>query len=106
MSPPDQKFDSRQPNRDRPRQQVIPGELRLHHLDGAQENYLLKKWLVRPGDSVKELQTVAIVETASFLLDIEAYDTGIISEQCFTEGQVIPNGAIIARIELLKDSDS
>jgi len=105
MSAPERKYDTCQLDRDRQRRLSIPGELRLHHLDGPSETYFLKKWLVRPGDPVHELQTVAIVETASFTLDVEAYDCGIISEHCLAEGEEIPDGALIARINLSKDSD-
>jgi len=103
VSASDRIYDSRQLDEEQQRRQFVPGELRLHHLDGPSEIYILKKWCVSPGDPVEELQAVAIVETASFTLEIEAYDHGFISEHCFTEGQEIPDGAIIARIDLSKD---
>ncbi|MEK7951147.1 biotin/lipoyl-containing protein [Luteolibacter soli] len=79
---------------------AIPGELCFHHLDGPPETYILKKWFVQPGDPVDAPQIVAAIESASFSLEIEAFDSGTISEQCFREGQVIPDGVIIARIHL------
>jgi hypothetical protein len=43
MSASERKYDTRQLDRDRQRRLSIPGELRLHHLDGPPETYLLKK---------------------------------------------------------------
>lgn len=105
MSASDRKHDTRQLDRDSHRQQLAPGEVRLHHLDGPSETYLLKKWIIHPGDPVDGPQTIAIVETASFTIEIEAFDSGVIFEQCFTEGMEIPDGAIIARIDLSKEID-
>jgi biotin carboxyl carrier protein len=103
MSAPERKYDTRQLDRDRQRYQMIPGALRLDHLSYPAETYILKEWLVQPGEPVEVRQLVAIVETASFTLEIEAYDSGIMAEACVAEGEAIPDGAVIALIVITEE---
>lgn len=81
-------------------------EVSLRHLSGPPESYVLSAWHVDIGDMVKAPRVIATIDTASFTLDVEAYESGILSEQCFAVGDVIPDGAVVARISpTLKDVD-
>ena len=67
-------------------------------MDGSLESHVLSTWYIRVGDAVHFAQVVVTVETHSFTLDLETFDSGILSEQCCAIGDVIPDGAIVARI--------
>jgi pyruvate/2-oxoglutarate dehydrogenase complex dihydrolipoamide acyltransferase (E2) component len=73
-------------------------EVPLYHLSGPAESYVLSAWRLRVGDTVEAPQVIATIETSLFTLDFEAFESGILSEQCFAVGDIIPNGAIVARI--------
>ena len=94
----DKKHDVRQLEEWRSRYQRIPGEPRLHHLDGDPDDYLLSAWHVRVGDAIAAPQVIATLETRSFTLDFEVFESGVLIEQCFSAGDLIPDGAVIARI--------
>jgi hypothetical protein len=104
MSDSERKCDTRQ--LDLNRRIELPGELRLYHLSGPTETYILREWHAQPGEPVDERQLVATVETASFILEIEASDRGTMSEACFVEGEEIPGGALVARIFIPEANDS
>lgn len=81
-------------------------EVSLRHLSGPPESYVLATWHVQLGDTIKAPQVIATIDTAAFTLDVEAYDSGILSEQCFAVGDAIPDGAVLARIcPMLEDAD-
>lgn len=84
----------------RARWPYVPGEVRLSHLSGPAESYVLTEWRTRVGDAVHAPQVIATIETDSSTLDFEAYDSGILAEQCFAVGDIIPDGAVVARITL------
>jgi hypothetical protein len=98
MSNPEREHDMRQLDRDRERRKSTPGEMRPLHLEGTPEIYILTRWHVHPGEAVEVRQTIATAETASLVIEIEAYDRGIMCEHCIVEGQEVPDGAIVARI--------
>ena len=74
------------------------GELRLYHLSGPPQSYVLSAWHMQVGDMVRVSEVIATVETISHTLDIQSYESGILTEQSFAVGVIIPDGAIIARI--------
>jgi len=74
------------------------GQPRLHYLSGPTESYVLKAWHVDVGASVKVGQIIAVIETDSFMLDFQTAESGVLAEQCFAVGDVIPDGAVLVRI--------
>ncbi len=100
------QYDTRQLNKMRARQRQAPGEPRLHHLSGLPESYVLSAWHARVGGRVEAPQVIATIATGSFTLDFEAYESGILREQCFAPGDSIPDGAVLARIEVSTEDSS
>ena len=102
----ERQFDTRQLEKMRARQRQDPGEPRLHHLDGLTESYVLSTWHIRVGDRVEALQVIATIATRSGTLDFEAYESGILREQCFAPGDGIPDGAVVARIDVSNEDSN
>lgn len=72
-----------------------PGQPRLHFLSGPTESYVQH---VDVGSSVQVGQIIAVIETDSFTLDFQTTDSGVLAEQCFAVGEVIPDCAVVACI--------
>jgi hypothetical protein len=100
----DKKYDTRQLEKYRSRE--VPGEPRLRHFWGRPEQYVLSAWHVRVGHAIRAPQVIATIETDSFTLDFEAFDSGVLTEQCFAVGEAIPDGAVIARIAVSPEENT
>lgn len=59
----------------------------------------LTEWLVKPGDTVKRGDIIAVVDTQKGLIDIEVFDEGTISELLVKENEKVPVGTIMALIK-------
>ncbi|MBX3354103.1 MAG: 2-oxo acid dehydrogenase subunit E2 [Phycisphaeraceae bacterium] len=64
--------------------------------EGLAEAELIS-WKVKPGDAVKEQQTLAEMQTDKALVEVPSPWTGVISELCGKEGEVIKVGAVLVR---------
>lgn len=58
----------------------------------------LAEWLVKPGDTVKRGDIIAVVDTQKGLIDIEVFDAGTIHELLVRENQKVPVGTVMALI--------
>ncbi len=94
------KYDTRQLEKYRNFRRQIPGEPRLHYLEGPPEKYVLSAWHVRIGEAIPASGFIAKIEADSFTLDLEVFESGVLIEQCFAVGEIIPDGAVIARIAI------
>jgi biotin carboxyl carrier protein len=94
-----EKPDTRQLEKYRVHWRWVPGEVRLVYLEGRPpEFYVLTAWHIKVGDAVEVGQEIATIETPSFSLVMEAIESGVVTEIRFSIGDVIPEGAVIARI--------
>jgi pyruvate dehydrogenase E2 component (dihydrolipoamide acetyltransferase) len=59
----------------------------------------LTEWLVKPGDAVRRGDIVAVVETEKGAIEIEIFDSGVVSELVVPVGDKVPVGSLLARIE-------
>lgn len=64
--------------------------------EGLAEAELIR-WTVKPGDAVKEQQTIAEMQTDKALVEVPSPWTGTISELCGKEGDIIKVGAVLVR---------
>jgi len=64
------------------------------------------KWLVSRGGHVKKDQPLLEVETDKVSLEVPSPNTGSLSEILITEGQTVPVGTVIARLEGSRNSVS
>jgi pyruvate dehydrogenase E2 component (dihydrolipoamide acetyltransferase) len=58
----------------------------------------LVEWLVKPGDSVKRGQVVAVVETQKGAIEVECFEEGTVEELLLAPGQKVPVETPMARI--------
>ena len=74
-------------------------ELKLPDLgEGVREGEIVK-WLVKPGDLVKEDQVVLEIMTDKATVEIPSKSHGKVTELCFKEGEIAKIGAVILRLE-------
>ena len=64
--------------------------------EGLAEAELIR-WTVKPGDAVKESQTIAEMQTDKALVEVPSPWAGTISELCGKEGEIIKVGAVLVR---------
>lgn len=80
------------------------GTFRMPSLGADMEAGTLAEWLVKPGDSVKRGDIVAVVETQKGAIEIEIYEDGTVSDLIARVGETVPVGAPLAMIEAQGES--
>jgi len=75
------------------------GDFRMPSLGADMEEGTLLEWLVKPGDTVHRGDIVAVVDTAKSAVEVECFDDGVIDALLVAPGQVVPVGAVLARLE-------
>jgi pyruvate dehydrogenase E2 component (dihydrolipoamide acetyltransferase) len=73
-------------------------DFRLPALGADMESGTLTQWLKQPGERIRRGQPLAVVETTKGLIDIEAFDDGVVEELIVQPGDTVPVGAVLARI--------
>lgn len=58
----------------------------------------LLEWRIKPGDSIRRGQVVAVVDTAKAAVDVESWQEGIVFELLVEPGETIPVGAVLATL--------
>ena len=58
----------------------------------------LLEWLVKPGDTVHRGDIVAVVDTAKSAVEVECFADGVVEALVVDPGQVVPVGAVLARL--------
>lgn len=71
-------------------------EFKLPSLGADMDEGTLLEWKVKPGDTVKKGQVVAIVDTTKAAVDVECWQEGIVSELVAEIGQKMPVGTVMA----------
>ena len=74
------------------------GVFRMPSLGADMEDGTLAEWMVKPGDSVKRGDIVAVVETQKGAIEIEVFEDGTVRELAADVGQKLPVGAPLAVI--------
>ncbi|MEM2082681.1 MAG: biotin/lipoyl-containing protein, partial [Candidatus Bathyarchaeia archaeon] len=67
-------------------------EFRMPSLGADMEKGTLVEWYVKPGDSVKRGDIIALVETDKGAIDIEVFDDGVIDKIIVQPGDEVPVG--------------
>jgi len=57
------------------------------------------RWLKKPGDAVRRGEPIAEIETDKVTIEIEAFESGTLTEIVVQEGQSAPVNAVIARLD-------
>jgi pyruvate dehydrogenase E2 component (dihydrolipoamide acetyltransferase) len=58
----------------------------------------LLQWRIKPGDSVRRGQVVAVVDTSKAAVDVESWQEGTVFELLAEPGETIPVGAVLATL--------
>ena len=73
-------------------------EFKLPSLGADMDEGKLLEWKVRPGDTVKKGQVVAIVDTSKAAVDVEIWAEGKVFELLVAPGETIPVGTVMATL--------
>ena len=71
-------------------------EFKLPSLGADMDEGTLLEWCVKPGDSLKRGQVVAIVDTTKAAIDVECWDEGTVDELIVAPGTKIPVDTVLA----------
>ncbi|MFN3884415.1 MAG: dihydrolipoamide acetyltransferase family protein, partial [Rhodocyclaceae bacterium] len=73
-------------------------DFKLPSLGADMDEGTLLEWKVKPGDTVKKGQVVAVVDTAKAAIDVECWQEGTVAELLARPGEKMPVGTVIARL--------
>jgi pyruvate dehydrogenase E2 component (dihydrolipoamide acetyltransferase) len=73
-------------------------EFRMPSLGADMEYGVLVDWRVKPGDSVKRGDIVALVETEKGVIEVESFESGVVDSLLVQNGQKVPVGTTLAII--------
>ncbi|MHB8872847.1 MAG: dihydrolipoamide acetyltransferase family protein [Myxococcaceae bacterium] len=74
------------------------GEFRMPSLGADMDFGTLVEWKVKPGDRVKRGDIVAVVETVKGAIDVEIFESGVVTKLLVGPGTRLPVGAPMAMI--------
>lgn len=74
------------------------GEFRMPSLGADMESGTLVDWRIKPGDTVKRGDVVALVETEKGVIEVEIFESGVVESLVVQPGQKVPVGATLATI--------
>jgi pyruvate dehydrogenase E2 component (dihydrolipoamide acetyltransferase) len=74
-------------------------EFRMPTLGADMEAGTLVEWMVKPGDSVKRGQVVAVVETQKGAIEVEIWETGTVQRLVVEPGAKVPVGTVLAVLD-------
>lgn len=70
----------------------------LPSLGADMDEGTLLTWQVKPGDSVKRGQVVAVVDTSKAAVDVEIWHDGVVHELLVQPGEKVPVGTVLATL--------
>jgi pyruvate dehydrogenase E2 component (dihydrolipoamide acetyltransferase) len=73
-------------------------EFKLPSLGADMDQGKLLEWKVKPGDTVKRGQIVAVVDTSKAAVDVEIWQDGTLFEQLVPIGETVPVGTVLATL--------
>jgi len=73
-------------------------EFRMPSLGSDMEAGTLIEWRIKPGDSVRRGDVVAVVETRKGAIEVEIFTTGVVEEILVPVGEQVPVGTPLATI--------
>ncbi|MGJ3261816.1 MAG: dihydrolipoamide acetyltransferase family protein [Salinarimonas sp.] len=76
------------------------GLYRMPSLGADMEAGTLVEWLVEPGAGVARGDVVAVVETQKGAIEIEIFETGVLTRRLVAVGETVPVGAPLAEIRV------
>ncbi len=77
---------------------MIVAEFRMPALGADMEVGTILEWLVKPGDTIKRGDIIAVVDTEKATIEVEVFETGIVQEIFVPLGEKVPIGTLLALI--------
>ncbi|MBN8890723.1 MAG: branched-chain alpha-keto acid dehydrogenase subunit E2 [Rhodospirillales bacterium 70-18] len=74
------------------------GAFRMPALGADMESGTLVEWLIKPGDTVKSGDVVAVVETQKGAIEVECFEEGVVASLAIGQGETVPIGTLLAQI--------
>ena len=74
------------------------GDFTMPSLGADMEEGTFIEWLVSPGDTVHRGDIIAVVETPKSAVEIECFEDGTVGDLAAQEGDVVPVGGLLARL--------
>ena len=74
-------------------------EFRMPLLGADMEAGTLVEWMIKPGDTVKRGQVVAVVETQKGAIDVEIWEPGTVQRLLVEPGAEVPVGTVLAQLD-------
>ncbi len=74
------------------------GDFRMPSLGADMEQGKVVEWLIKPGDYVHRGDIVAAVDTDKTVMEVEAFEEGVVAELLVGLGETVPVGTVLARI--------
>lgn len=68
-------------------------------LGADMESGTLVEWKVKPGDTVKRGDIVAVVETVKGAIEVEIFEDGVVESLLVAPGSVVPVGGLLAMVK-------
>lgn len=73
-------------------------DFKLPSLGADMDQGKLLQWHVKPGDSVKRGQVIAVVDTSKAAVDVECWDDGTVHQLIVQPGETVPVGTVLATL--------
>ena len=73
-------------------------EFKLPFLGADVDEGKLLQWHIKPGESVKRGQVVAVVDTSKAAVDVESWQEGTVFELLAQPGDIVPVGTVLATL--------
>jgi len=73
-------------------------DFKLPSLGADMDQGKLLQWHVKPGDSVKRGQVIAVVDTSKAAVDVECWDDGTVHQLVVQPGETVPVGTVLATL--------
>src|SRR5512135_1492164 len=86
------------PPRGRSWGEVPMGEFKMPSLGADMEAGTLIEWRIKPGDTVKRGDVVAVVDTSKAAIEVEIWEGGVVQKLVVEPGTRVPVGAVLAVI--------
>ena len=73
-------------------------EFRMPSLGADMQFGTIVEWRVKPGDTVKRGDMIALVETEKAVIEVEIFENGVIESLVVQPGQKVPVGTTLATL--------
>src|SRR4051794_39380970 len=73
-------------------------EVTMPRLSDTMEEGTIARWVKQPGDKVERGDILAEIETDKAVMELEAYDPGVLEQILVGEGETVPIGQPIAMV--------